>query len=82
MPTFYNYTILNLSSFNGGQSASITDPNTGISNLLDYNNPSNPIKIEVKFLNFFGRYKLGVRDVPGACVEYNVLNVTDIDENC
>jgi hypothetical protein len=82
MPTFYNYTILNLTSFNGGQSASITDPVTGVSSLLDYNNYANPIKLEVKFLNFFGKYKLGVRDVPGACVEYNVLNVTDIDENC
>lgn len=81
-PTFYNYTITNLNDFNGSQSASITDPNSGISSLLDYNNPANPIKLEVKFLNFYGKYKLGVRDVPGQCVDYNVLNTTDIDENC
>lgn len=82
MPTFYNYSILNLNSFNNSIKLNITDPTTGVASLLDYNNGANPLKLEVKFLNFFGKYKLGVRDVPGACVEYNVLDVTDVDENC
>ena len=79
-PTFYKYDILNIDDFKGGQSSSITQ--NGIASLLDYNNPANPIKLDVRFFSFFGVYELGVRDVAGACVDYNVLDITDIDENC
>jgi len=81
-PTYYDYTVTNLSTFNSGISASITDPVSGAAKLLDWNNPANPIRIDVRFFSFYGQYVLGTRDVPGACVNYNILNVTDIDENC
>ena len=79
-PTFYKYDILNIDDFKGGQSSSITQ--NGVASLLDYNNSGNPIKLDVRFFSFFGVYELGVRDVAGACVDYNVLDITDIDENC
>ena len=79
-PTFYKYDLLNIDDFKGGQSSSITQ--NGVASLLDYNNPVNPIKLDVRFFSFFGVYELGIRDVAGACIDYNVLDITDIDENC
>jgi hypothetical protein len=74
-PTFLNFQLLNpliLTSISSG----------GVSDLTSYNNASEPISIIVKSASFFGDYELGVRDVPGSCINYDILDSSNIDDEC
>ena len=50
--------------------------------LLSYDNPQNSIPVIVKTASFFGEYKLGTRDVGGSCINYGILNSSDISDEC
>tara|TARA_Y100000589_G_scaffold42490_1_gene35646 strand:- start:20097 stop:22118 length:2022 start_codon:yes stop_codon:yes gene_type:complete len=74
-PTFLNFQILNPDILNSISSG-------GVSDLSSYNNSAESIEIVVKSASFFGEYELGVRDVPGSCINYNILDTSDIDDEC
>ena len=74
-PTFFDYTIEldgdtlgGLPSFNGS--------------LLDYNDAALPLPVDIRFINFEGNYDLGLRDTPGACIDFSMLKTKDIDDVC
>ena len=54
----------------------------GVSDLSNYNNVLQPIEVIVKSASFFGEYELGVRDVPGSCINYDILKSSDINDEC
>ena len=74
-PTYLNYQLLDVNDLDNIGSG-------GVSDLSSYNNPSQPIEVIVKSASFFGEYELGVRDVPGSCINYDILNSSDIDDEC
>jgi len=74
-PTFLNFQLINPDILNNISTG-------GVSDLTTYNNPTEPIEIVVKSASFFGEYELGVRDVPGSCINYNILDSSDIDDEC
>ena len=74
-PTFLNFQLLEpsiLTSISSG----------GVSDLTSYNNTSESIEIIVKSASFFGDYELGTRDVPGSCINYDILDSSNIDDEC
>ena len=74
-PTFLNFQLLEpsiLTSISSG----------GVSDLTSYNNTSQSIEIIVKSASFFGDYELGTRDVPGSCINYDILDSSNIDDEC
>ena len=54
----------------------------GVTNLLDYNNSSIPLEVDIRFLTFFGEYELGKRDTAGACVDFSMIKTQDISDEC
>lgn len=74
-PTYLNFQLFNTNVLNNLSTG-------GVSDLSTYNNPLQPITIIVKFASFFGDYKLGVRDVPGSCINYDILKSSDINDEC
>ena len=74
MPTFLSYQLFSLPN-------NITNSGGGF-DLLSYDNPQNPISVIVKTASFFGEYKLGTRDVGGSCINYGILNSSDISDEC
>lgn len=71
-PTFLNFQLLNPSDVNPDE----------VTELLEYNNPLVALKIIVKMASFFGDYELGVRDVPGSCINYDILGSSNINDEC
>ena len=74
-PTFLNYQLLDVNELDNISSG-------GVSDLSNYNNVLQPIEVIVKSASFFGDYELGVRDVPGSCINYDILKSSDIDDEC
>jgi hypothetical protein len=40
------------------------------------------LKVDIQIAEYFGEYNLGERDVPGGCVDINLISVRDIDNIC
>ncbi len=74
-PTFLNFQLLTPSDLDNIS-------NDGVTDLLSYNNSASQISVIVKYASYFGDYELGTRDVPGSCIEYNILDSSDIDDEC
>ena len=72
-PTFLNY---------GFQNPEDIDLNAGgVTNLSNYNG-NDELVIDINLAEFVGDYDLGVRDVPGGCIDLSALKVKDIDDDC
>ena len=76
-PTFFDYDILNKSQLKVFHQSAIG----GVSDLLDYSGFP-PLELDVRLINFTGEYNLGQRDTAGACVDYSMLRIKDIDDDC
>ena len=74
-PTFLSYQLLDVNDLDNTSSG-------GVSDLSNYNNVLQPIEVIVKSASFFGEYELGVRDVPGSCINYDILKSSDINDEC
>lgn len=74
-PTFLSYQLLDVNDLDNTSSG-------GVSDLSNYNNALQPIEVIVKSASFFGEYELGVRDVPGSCINYDILKSSDINDEC
>jgi len=78
LPNFYDWEILNLNELVG---AFVTNQNLGFPNINDLQS-SNPGKIDVRFINYYGEYNLGIRYTPGGCVNLNLIKQKTIDDEC
>tara|TARA_B100001769_G_C22102152_1_gene595117 strand:- start:54 stop:2339 length:2286 start_codon:yes stop_codon:yes gene_type:complete len=70
-PNFYDYEVGDIISILGVPGAlDLLDPNIS------------PTNVDVRFIKYVGEYNLGNRNTPGGCIDYSLLELKNITDEC